>query len=49
LDPNSGTKKLDPLLAMTAGTLAGASKYYKWGGMEKNLLGANRNLDALPY
>jgi hypothetical protein len=49
LDPNSGTKKLDPLLAMTAGTVAGASKYYKWGGMEKNLLGANRNLDALPY
>lgn len=27
LDGNAGTKKLDPLLAMTAGTLAGASKY----------------------
>lgn len=27
LDSTTGTKKLDPLLAMAAGTLAGASEY----------------------
>jgi len=38
LNSNAGTKKLDPLLAMTAGTLAGASKYRHSGAWEKTFV-----------
>ena len=38
LNPNAGPKKLDPLLAMTAGTLAGASKYRHSGAWENTFV-----------